>query len=164
MNESHLLGEADLYWLRRSFEVARRARDHGNEPHGAVLVDPQGNLLLEDENTILTTRDCTGHAETNLVRVASQRYEPDFLAYCTLYASTEPCVMCAGAILWSGVGRLVYALSSARLRDYLTGVAQAPPISCREVLIRFRPTVEVIGPVAELEDEALRNHIGRQAG
>jgi tRNA(Arg) A34 adenosine deaminase TadA len=55
-----------------------------------------GTILLEAENTVVTDRNSTGHAETNLICMASKTYDPDFLAKCTLYTSTEPCPMCAG--------------------------------------------------------------------
>lgn len=105
----------DLFFLRQAIEVAANARRHGNHPFGAVLVDASGQVLLTAENTVVTERDCTGHAETNLMRIASQRHTPEELAACTLYASTEPCPMCAGAIFWGGLGRVVYALSETQL-------------------------------------------------
>jgi tRNA(Arg) A34 adenosine deaminase TadA len=83
--------------LRRAIELAQQACDHGNHPFGALLVDRRGNVVLEAENTVRTDRDVTAHAETNLMRMASARFEPDFLERCTLYTSTEPCAMCAGA-------------------------------------------------------------------
>src|SRR5712691_9120428 len=84
--------------LRRAIELAREAREHGNHPFGALLVDDRGNVVLEAENTVRTDKDVTAHAETNLMRMASARFEPGFLEWCTLYTSTEPCAMCAGAI------------------------------------------------------------------
>lgn len=145
----------DETWLRATFALARRARARGDEPFGAVLVGAAGDLLLEADNTIVTVRDVTGHAETNLVRLASGRFGPDVLAGCTLYASTEPCVMCAGAIYWSGIGRLVFGLSNQRLYGELRGPdarAHGLLMSCREVLARGGRPVEVAGPL--LEDEA----------
>jgi len=98
-------------FIREALKIAQRARDHGNHPFGALLVDEDDNVLIEAENTVVTERDCTGHAETNLMRMASARYAADDLARCTLYTSTEPCPMCAGAIFWGNVGRVVYGLS-----------------------------------------------------
>ena len=101
--------------LRVAIAVAQRARSKGNHPFGAILVDETGQVLLEAENTVNTEHDCTGHAETNLVRLASRRYERDVLERCTLYTSTEPCAMCSGAIHWSGIGRVVFALGEEGL-------------------------------------------------
>ncbi|WP_027891336.1 nucleoside deaminase [Calidithermus chliarophilus] len=150
----------DLEFLRQAVEVARRARANGNHPFGALLVDAEGKVLLEAENTVQTERDCTGHAELNLMRLASRSYDPGFLATCTLYTSTEPCAMCSGAIYWGNVRRVVYALSEARLRE-LTGDDPANPtleLPCREVFARGQRPVEVLGPA--LEDEAAQVHEG----
>lgn len=111
------MNTTDLQHLRTTIEVAQRARDHGNHPFGAILVDENDQVLLEAENTVVTGHDCTGHAETNLMRLASQQFSPEKLAHCTLYTSTEPCVMCAGAIHWGNVRRVVYALSEVGLYE-----------------------------------------------
>jgi tRNA(Arg) A34 adenosine deaminase TadA len=100
-------------YLLASIELARA---NGNHPFGALLLDADGNVVLEAENTVLTARDCTGHAETNLMRMASERFDPEFLSRCTLYTSTEPCAMCAGAIYWGNVRRVVFALSQEEIR------------------------------------------------
>ena len=92
------LNDADLQHLRHSIEVAQLARQHGNHPFGAILVDENNRVLLQAENTVITERDCTGHAETNLMRLTSQQFTLEQLAACTLYTSTEPSAMCAGAI------------------------------------------------------------------
>lgn len=68
--------------------------------------------MPEAENTVVTEHDVTGHAELNLVRRASMRFEVETLEGVTLYTSTEPCAMCSSAIYWSGIGRVVYALGS----------------------------------------------------
>ncbi len=151
---------SDLEFLRLALRVAARSREHGNHPFGAILVDPQGNVLLEAENTVVTTGDCTGHAETNLVRMASHKYQRDFLATCTLYTSTEPCAMCSGAIYWSNIERVVFGLGEAKL-SALTG--DDPEnltlnLPCRDVFARGRRPIRVIGP--ELEEEAARVHDG----
>ncbi len=142
----------ELTFVRASFEVARRARSNGNHPFGALLVDPDGNVLLEAENTVVTDRDCTGHAETNLMREASRRFDAAQLARCTLFTSTEPCPMCAGAIFWGNVRRVVFGLSQQALYAMMGGRAQeALELPCREVFERGRKQIEVIGPLLELE-------------
>ena len=154
------MDEIHLPHLRRAIEVARRARERGNHPFGAILVGEDNRVLLEAENTVNTERDCTGHAETNLIRLAWQQFEPATLRQCTLYTSTEPCAMCAGAIHWGGVGRVVFALSEASLyamigRPFENETMQLP---CREVFARSGRPVEVIGPL--IEDEAKVVHEG----
>lgn len=152
--------ELDLQHLTRAIGLATAAREHGNHPFGSLLVDGDGEILVEAENTVVTDRDCTAHAEQNLVRAAVARFEPDRLAGCTLYTSTEPCAMCAGAIFWSGIGRVVFALSSATLGrtvDDPTG-ARTLAMSCRDVFERGGRAVDVRGPL--LEDKALVVHEG----
>jgi tRNA(Arg) A34 adenosine deaminase TadA len=78
----------DLRFLRRAIAIAQQARDHGNHPFGALLVDAHQQVILEAENTVITEQDCTGHAETNLMRLASRQVAPDVLATSTLYSST----------------------------------------------------------------------------
>jgi tRNA(Arg) A34 adenosine deaminase TadA len=151
--------EADLRLLRASIDVARRARAHGNHPFGALLADAAGAVLLEAENSVVTTRDPTGHAETNLVRLAARRYDAAFLAACTLYASTEPCAMCAGSIVWSGIGRVVFALSEERLIELAGGPGEPTlRLPCREVFARASHSIAVAGPA--IEGEAERVHAG----
>jgi tRNA(Arg) A34 adenosine deaminase TadA len=155
-----MLNETDLSHLRRAIRLARSAREHGNHPFGALLVSAAGEVLVEAENTVNTESDCTGHAETNLVRRASQRYDRSTLVGSTLYTSTEPCAMCAGAIYWSGVGRVIFALAEDQLYQ-LTGadpVNDTMRLPCREVFARCRRPIEVVGPL--LEDEAKVVHHG----
>ena len=84
--------------LRRAFDVARRAGTNGNHPFGAILVGPEGEVLIETENGYLPDGDMTAHAERLLATEASRKYDPSFLARCTVYTSAEPCAMCAGAL------------------------------------------------------------------
>jgi tRNA(Arg) A34 adenosine deaminase TadA len=148
-----------LRLVRVAIEIARKARQNGNHPFGALLVDEAGNTLLEAENTVITDRDCTGHAETNLMRKASKRYDPAFLATCTLYTSTEPCPMCSGAIFWGNVRRVVYGLSEEGLYAMIgADDEEALYLPCRDVFGKGRKHIEVIGPL--LEDEARAVHEG----
>jgi tRNA(Arg) A34 adenosine deaminase TadA len=138
----------DRALLVSAVERAKRSRAEGNHPFGAVLADAGGRLLLDAGNTVPVDGDCTGHAETNLARAASKTYDRAFLARCTLYTSAEPCAMCSGAIYWSGIGRVVYALSESRLKE-LTGDDPENPtldLPCREVFARGQRPVSVEGP------------------
>lgn len=148
----------DLIVLRQAINMAQHARAHGNHPFGAVLADEQGNVLLEAENTVNTARDCTGHAELNLMRAASQSLKPEVLAHCTLYTSTEPCPMCSGAIFWGGVGRVVYALSEDGLYALTGDTPHKLPLGCREIFAHGGRPIEVLGPA--LEEEAQQVHAG----
>jgi tRNA(Arg) A34 adenosine deaminase TadA len=134
--------------LIAAIELARRSRENGNHPFGALLVDADGNVVLEAENTVVTERDVTGHAETNLMRMAGARFEPDFLQRCTLYTSTEPCAMCAGAIYWGNVRRVVFALSQEEIRRITGGNPENMQLSItsREIFARGDHRVQASGP------------------
>ncbi len=154
------MNATDLQHLRTAIDVAQRARDHGNHPFGALLVDENNQVLLEAENTVVTGHDCTGHAETNLMRLATQEFSAEKLALCTLYTSTEPCVMCAGAIHWGNVRRVVYALGEIGLYEIIGPPPENLLLPCREVFARSGRPVEVLGPANELEPEARAVHEG----
>lgn len=153
-----MMNFTDEKFLRQAIAIAKRARDKGNHPFGAVLVNESGVVLLEGENTVNTEHDATGHAEMNLVRAACKIYDAATLAKCALYSSTEPCPMCAGAIFWSGIGRVVYALSEAELYAFAPDSENKLPLGCREILAHGGRAVEVIGPA--MEDEARVVHVG----
>lgn len=153
---------ADRAALRVAIAAAVAARQRGNEPFGAVLAEASGRILLVAENTQVTDRDCTAHAEMNLLRAASRAFDRGTLAAVTLYASCEPCPMCAGAIHWSGIGRVVYALGHQALRRRAGKAPDPDFLACREVLARGHRGVTVIGPL--LEDEAAAPHTGYWTG
>jgi len=150
----------DVLLMRRCFEVAGQARANGNHPFGALLVGADGVVLMEQENAFLPDRDMTGHAERVLMTRASVKYGSAFLAGCTVYSSAEPCAMCAGAIYWAGVGRVVYGMSERDLKSLTGGHEENPTLDlpCREVFGAGQRVVEVVGPV--LEDEARVVHEG----
>lgn len=152
--------ELDEHFLRRSFEVARRALTHGNHPFGAILVDQDHNVLIEAENGYMPAHDATAHAERLLSTQACTTLSPDILRTATLYSSAEPCAMCAGAIYWAGIGRVVYGLSEHRLRSFTGNHPENPTLGlpCREVFKTGQRATEVVGP--QLEDEAKALHVG----
>jgi len=151
--------ENDHRFIRAAIEIAWNSRNRGNHPFGALLVNGEGQVVLESENTVNTDKDCTGHAETNLIRKASSTYDRDFLAECTLYTSTEPCPMCVGAIFWANVRRVVYGLSEEGLYE-ICGWENEEVLymPCRELFDRGQKPIEVVGPM--LEDEAREVHLG----
>jgi tRNA(Arg) A34 adenosine deaminase TadA len=149
--------ERDEYFLRRSFEVARRAMSHGNHPFGAILVGDDGRVLLEAENGYMPAHDGTAHAERLLATEACRTLSPEERAKATLYSSAEPCAMCAGAIYWAGIGRLVYGLGEHRLRGITGNHPENPTLAlpCRDVLASGQRPTEVVGPLLEAEAAAL---------
>ncbi|NQX11728.1 nucleoside deaminase [Microbacteriaceae bacterium VKM Ac-2855] len=149
---------SDAELLRRAIAISVSAVEHGNHPFGSLLTNADGEVVLEAENTVVTGRDVTGHAETNLVRLATGMFAAEELRSFTLYTSCEPCAMCSGAIYWAGIGRVVYALSEEGLLG-LTGSHPENPtlnLPCRVVFAAGQGTVEVSGP--QLEDEAAVPH------
>jgi tRNA(Arg) A34 adenosine deaminase TadA len=149
----------DIAHLRAAFAVAARARAGGDHPFGAVLVGPDDTILLEQGNGFTAEgKDMTAHAERLLATRASKAYGTAFLAGCTMYVSAEPCAMCAGAIYWAGIGRVVYGQSEESLKR-LTGAHPENPtlaLPCRMVFAAGQRAVEVVGPL--LEDEAAALH------
>jgi tRNA(Arg) A34 adenosine deaminase TadA len=141
--------------LRRAFDVARRSRAAGDHPFGSVLADGEGKLLMEQGNGYTSeSGDRTAHAERLLASRAARAYDLKFLARCTLYTSAEPCAMCAGAIYWAGIGRVVYGQTEKSLKAE-TGAHDENPtldLPCDIVFAAGQRSTEVVGPL--LEDEA----------
>jgi tRNA(Arg) A34 adenosine deaminase TadA len=141
--------------LRRAFDVARRSRAAGDHPFGSVLADGEGRALMEQGNGYMSEGgDRTAHAERLLASRAACAYDLVFLARCTLYTSAEPCAMCAGAIYWAGIGRVVYGQSEKALKAQ-TGAHEENPtldLPCGLVFAAGQRPTEVVGPL--LDDEA----------
>ncbi len=137
----------DIAFLRQCIDLAWRARERGDHPFGSIIVDPNGGVVA-GMNTVVTAGDPTGHAETNAVRAAAAILAPDVLAASVLYTSTEPCAMCAGAIYWAGISRVVYALGEDELRDLVHAQEGIPTLALpsREVFARGGRPVAVVGP------------------
>jgi len=156
--------ERDAHFLRLSFAVARRSTTYGNHPFGAILVDDSGKVLIEAENGYMPAHDGTAHAERLLATEACRTLSKDILARATIYSSAEPCAMCAGAIYWAGIGRLVYGLSEQRLRAITGNHPENPTLDlpCRAVFASGQRPTEVVGPLLEDEAEALHDGIWKR--
>lgn len=147
-----MLTETDLGYLRRCVELAEQAFATGSPPFGSVLVGADGEVLTEDYNRI-AAGDRTHHPEISVARWASTHLTSSQRAAATVYTSGEHCPMCAAAHGWVGLGRIVYATSSAQLSSWLEqwGI----PRSCvRSLPIQqILSEVQVDGPAPELVDE-----------
>lgn len=154
------LDATDGTYLRKAIAWSCTARARGNRPFGAVVIGGDGTLLAEAYCNTTETGDCTGHAETNAVRQLSPRVGRDALAQATLYSSAEPCVMCAGAIFWSGIGRVVFGIDAVRLREFRGERPEQrdAELSCRDVFAASPHAIECIGPA--LIEEASAPHVG----
>ena len=110
----------DEHFLRRAIELATEGRAAGDAPFGSLLVGPDGAVLAENHNTVLTDGDITAPPELKLARWAARELDPSAAAATTMYTSCQPCGMCTGAIDRSGLGRVVFALSNEQLSDLKT--------------------------------------------
>ena len=149
-------GEQILRHLRRANEVARAAVVKGRHPFGALLVAADDETVLLEQANV----DTVNHAEAVLARVAAHRFDAATLWGCTLVTTVEPCAMCAGTQYWAHIGRLVYGLSESRLRLFTGNHDQNPTLDlpCREVFARGQKAMEIIGPVAAVEEEIAAVH------
>ena len=143
----------DLF-MREAIRLAYQARHSGNHPFGALLVY-EGDVVLTAVNTVNSMSDVTCHAELNLVSEACRLFTLEQLSEMVLYTSTEPCAMCAGAIVWAGIPTVVYGCSAERLGEMAGGSFVVP---CRRLFAIGGVETAVIGPV--LEDEAAQVHDG----
>jgi tRNA(Arg) A34 adenosine deaminase TadA len=153
--------EQDLAFLRQAIDLARQARNDGRHPFGSLIVNERGDTVVAARNNAVRPKgDPTQHAEMLACGQAARLLTEAELARCTLYTSTEPCAMCAGAIYWTGIGRVVFALAETGLLRYTGSHTENPTLDlpCREVFARGQKPIIVAGPL--LEDEAGKVHEG----
>jgi len=131
----------DEYYMRQALIEARKAAEEGEIPVGAVIVC-RDRILARSHNLTQTLRDVTAHAEMQAITAAAETLGGKYLTDCTLYVTLEPCVMCAGALGWSQVSRIVYGAPDPR-RGYTLFAPKA-----------LHPKTQVEGGV--LKDEALQ--------
>lgn len=152
-----MITETDLKHLKRCVELAKTALEKGDEPFGSVLVSADGEVLFEDHNHV-ASGDHTQHPEFAIARWAAKNMTPEERKKATVYTSGEHCPMCAAAHGWVGLGRIVYASSSAQLVEWLNELG-VPPSRVRNLPIQdvIRDTV-VEGPVPELAEQVRELH------
>ena len=152
-----MIDDTDLVHLRRCVELAREALEDGDEPFGSVLVDSGGEVRFEDRNRV-KGGDETRHPEFEIARWSATHLTAAERAASTVYTSGEHCPMCSAAHGWTGLGRIVYAVSSAQLGEWLAewGVGSSPVASLP--ITSVVPGAQVEGPVSELEGEMKSLH------
>lgn len=106
--------ETDQEFMRLALAEAETARDLGEVPIGAVIVDATGEILAAASNRTITNSDPTAHAEVLAMRIAGEKVGNYRLTGCTLYTTIEPCVMCAGALVNARIQRLVFGAHDER--------------------------------------------------
>ena len=151
------LTETDLGHLRRCVALAREALEDGDEPFGSLLVDASGEVRFEDRNRV-QDGDETRHPELEIAKWSATHLSAEERARATVYTSGEHCPMCSAAHGWMGLGRIVYAVSSAQLGEWLAewGVPPGPvnPLPVTAVA----PGVPVDGPAPGLAEEMKALH------
>ncbi|POR54898.1 tRNA(Arg) A34 adenosine deaminase TadA [Paraburkholderia eburnea] len=140
--------------LRRAAAVGERAASFGHHPFGAILVGPDHETVLIEQGNV----DTVNHAEAVLARIAAMNFSADYLWGCTLYTSVEPCCMCAGTAYWANIGRVVFGMTEELLLEATGNHAENPTmsVSSRYVFDHCQKRVELIGPVADVEDDVMR--------
>lgn len=107
-----MITAADEEFLRRAIAIAAQAVVLGDAPYGSLLAGPDGAILVEAHNTVRRDNDISAHPELKLARWAARELDPETAGRTTMYTSCQPCGMCTGGIARSGLGRVVYALST----------------------------------------------------
>lgn len=133
--------QLDEQFMRRALEEARSAAEADEVPIGAVVVSPKGAIIGRGHNLTEALNDVTAHAEMQAITAAATRLGGKYLRGCTLYVTVEPCAMCAGAIGWAQISRIVYGAPDPK-RGYRVFAARPP----------FHPRARVEGGL--LADEA----------
>jgi len=131
----------DEYYMRQALIEAKKAGEDGEIPVGAIIVC-RDRIIARTHNLTQTLNDVTAHAEMQAITAAAETMGGKYLTDCTLYVTLEPCVMCAGALGWSQISRIVYGASDPR-RGYQIFAPKA-----------LHPKTEVISGV--LQEEALQ--------
>lgn len=103
----------DTFYMKQALSEAHKAADRGEVPVGAVVVC-RDRIIARSHNLTETLNDVTAHAEMQVITAAANFLGGKYLTDCTLYVTVEPCVMCAGAIAWAQLGRLVFGASDEK--------------------------------------------------
>lgn len=157
-----MLSATDIDYLHRCVELAREALEAGDAPFGSVLVNAAGEIIKEDRNRVTTEADVTLHPEFTIATWAQKNLTPKERGAATVYTSGEHCPMCAATHAYAGLGRIVYASSSAQLVQWRTelGIKSGPvvPLSINQVA----PDLVVEGPAVGLDEQVRELHRLRQ--
>ena len=139
----------DEYFMKKAFAEALQAFDKGEVPVGAVVV-ANGKIIARAHNLTETLNDVTAHAEMQAITSAANLLGGKYLNDCVLYVTLEPCVMCAGALGWSQIGKIVFGANDEK-RGFLKFATKA-----------LHPKTEMIGGVLETECRELMQEFFRQ--
>ena len=144
--------EKDEKFMRMALAEAREAMERDEVPIGAVIVSPRGMVIGRGHNLTEALADVSAHAEMQAITAAASTLGGKYLQDCTLYVTVEPCLMCAGAIGWSQLKRIVYGAPDAK-RGFSTFTSRTP----------FHPKSVVVSGVMEDEcAEIMRSFFSRK--
>ncbi|NDW18338.1 nucleoside deaminase [Dysgonomonas sp. 216] len=132
----------DEFYMKQALKEAQQAFDRDEVPIGAVIVS-QGRIIARAHNLVEVLNDVTAHAEMQAITAAANVLGGKYLKDCTLYVTVEPCPMCAGALGWSQISRIVYGT-----KDEKRGYSFIAPKS-------LHPKTQIIGGVLEKECAAI---------
>lgn len=140
------ISDTDAAFMRKALAEAEQAEREGEVPVGAIVVC-RGRVLARTHNLTETLHDVTAHAEMQAITAAANALGGKYLTGCTLYVTVEPCPMCAGALGWSQISRVVYGapddkrgyhlIAPAALHPKTEVVARVLEEDCREMMRRF---------------------------
>lgn len=109
-----LIQNPDQYFMQRAIVLARQALEEDEVPVGALIVSDT-KIIAQSHNLVERFCDPTAHAEMQAITAACNYFGSKYLPDCTIYVTLEPCTMCATAIFWAQIGRLVYGASDTKL-------------------------------------------------
>ena len=143
--------------MRLAIDVAKSATRTGDVPVGAIVINSDGVLIGRGFNEREANNDPTAHAEIVAIRNATSRLQNSRLDGCTLIVTLEPCAMCAGAIYWTGLKRVVFGLTEKDLKAITGDHPENPTLDlpCHIIFAAGQRQVEVIGPMLEAEAAAV---------
>ncbi|KAJ5806837.1 cytidine deaminase-like protein [Penicillium riverlandense] len=153
-----MVSSADIGYLRRCVNLAREALEAGDDPFGSVLVDATGKILKEDRNRTKTEADISLHPEFTLAIWAQKHLTPADRATSTVYTSGEHCPMCTSAHAYAGLGRIVYACSSAQLTQWRTQLGAKAGSVVPLPINQVAPGLIADGPAPGLDEEIYELH------
>ena len=138
----------DNYFMKRALQEAEVAYDKGEVPIGAVIVI-ENHIIARAHNLTETLNDVTAHAEMQAITSAANYLGGKYLINCTLYVTLEPCQMCAGALFWSQIPRIVFG-------------ARDPNRGCIALGTKLHPKTKMLGGIMEAETSELLNRFFKE--
>lgn len=143
---------SDEYYMRMALDEAKRAFEEGEIPIGAIIT-VNNRIIARAHNRTEALNDVTAHAEMQAITSASENLGGKYLPDCTLYVTVEPCPMCAGALGWSQIGRIVYGAPDTK-RGFMSCFPTSKTV--------FHPKTKIEGGVMEEECRSLMQEFFRR--